>query len=158
VETGQKHGIRRCLKQNLLYNSAINSSTGMSPFSIVYQKVSHRLLDLAKLPIGEKSSSAASAMAEQILDVRKEVRTRLEKSNVRYKAATDKKRREKVYEKGDMVMVYLKKERIPASAYNKLKPKKYGTFKIVKKINDNVYVVYLPSDMTMSKTFNVAYL
>ena len=138
------------------YNSITHSSTGMSPFSIVYRKISHHLLDLAKLSIGEKFSNAVSAMTEQAIDVQKEVRIRLEKSNARYIAAANKRRREKIFEEGDMMMIYLRKERILDRSYNKLKPKKYGPFEIVKKINDNVYVVDLPSDMAMSKTFNVA--
>ena len=53
--------------------SAYNISIGMSYFSIIYKKVYHHLLDLAKLPIREKFSSAASAMAEQILDAQEEI-------------------------------------------------------------------------------------
>ena len=51
---------------------------------------------------------------------------------------------------------YIWEERIRAGSCNKLKPKKYGPFKIVKKISDNAYGVNLPNDMAMSKTFNVA--
>jgi len=74
----------------------------------------------------------------------------------RYKKAVDKKRREKLFEEEDMVMVYLRRERITARAYNKLKSKKYESFKIVKNISYNAYVVDLLSDMAMSKTFNMA--
>ena len=106
------------------YNSTIHSSIGMSHFSIVYLKVSHHLLDLAKLPIGEKFSSAVSVMVEQTINVQMEVQTRLEKSNTSCKAVADKKRREKVFEEGDMMMVYLRKERTHTGTYNRFKPKK----------------------------------
>ena len=74
------------------YNNTIHSSTGMSPFYIVYRKVPHHLLDLANMPIGKKFSSATSALVEQVLDVQKSIQLKLEKSNARYKATADKKR------------------------------------------------------------------
>ena len=80
----------------------------------------------------------------------------MEKSNARYKVVADNKMREKVFEEENMIMVYMRKERISARSYNKLKPRKYGPFRVIRKINDNAYVVDLPSDMAISKTLNVA--
>ena len=113
-------------------------------------------LNLVPLPEFPGVSQAAENMAERIQAMQEEVRQKLEAINAKYKEAADKKRREKIFNVGDLVLVYLRKERFPVGTYNKLKDKKYRPFQITKKINNNAYVVALPPDMNISSTFNVA--
>ncbi|PKI41752.1 hypothetical protein CRG98_037852 [Punica granatum] len=138
------------------YNSAVHSTTGRSPFSIVYQKVPRHAIDLIKPPKTYKGNVAAESMAKEVQSMQQQVHQRLEATNAKYKKASDKHRKERLFSKGDMVMVFLWKERFPVGSYNKLKPKKYGPYKVLKKINDNAYVIDLPESMGISRTFNVA--
>ena len=138
------------------YNSVVHSASGRSPFSVVYVSIPRHVVDLLKIPKAPGVSTAAENMAKNIVSVREEVKARLEATGQKNKAAADKHRRVKVFQVGDEVMVFLRKERFPVGTYTKLKPRKYGPFKIVRKINDNAYVVSLPNDMNISNTFNVA--
>lgn len=61
----------------------------------------------------------------------------------------DKHMKVKVFNEGDDVMVFLRKERLLVSAFNNMQPHKYDQFKVTQKINDNAYVVALSDSMNI---------
>ena len=62
----------------------------------------------------------------------------------------------KEFQVGDEVMVHLRKERFQVGTYNKLKMKKFGPCKIMKRHDSrNAYEVELPAELNISPVFNI---
>ena len=70
-------------------------------------------LDLVPLPELPGLSQAAKDLVDRIQAMQEGVSQKLEAANAKYKEATSKKRRKKIFNVGDLVLVYLWKEGFP---------------------------------------------
>lgn len=138
------------------YNYSKNRTTGMSPFEIVYGKQPVHFYDLLPIQQIEKYHVKGEEMAQKMQKLHEDIGLKIAQSNPKYKQHADLKRRAKIFKEGDMVMVFLGKERFPVGTYSKLSKRKIGPYKIVKKIGENAYQVDLPKHMGINSTFNVS--
>jgi hypothetical protein len=80
----------------------------------------------------------------------------LKNTNYEYKRNADQHRRKIEFEVGDQVLAHIRKEIFPRGTYNKLKLKKTGPCKILRRFGENAYELELPEDVCISPIFNIA--
>lgn len=114
-----------------LQYSAAHSATDVSP---LYRAVPTHAVCLIRLPKGYFANVTAEHMAEEAHDVQFEVKMKLDLTNAKYKVISDKYSPSNVFSLVDSMMVFLCNDIFLASAYNKLKPRKYGPFKFLWKM------------------------
>jgi hypothetical protein len=134
----------------------VNRSTGKSPFQILYGTQLRGVSELRELGQAETSSARAKEFAEAMQELHMQVKQRLQKSNQEYKRRADQRKRQLQFEVGDMVLAHLRKERFPRGTYNKLKMKKIGPCKVLKKFGENAYELELPDGIGISPIFNIS--
>lgn len=120
---------------------------GSNPTNVLY---------LVPIKKPKRVSGDADAMAHGIKAMHEEVQKRLKASNRKYQVDADRSRRQQEFEEGDLIWVFLHKERFFVGTYNKLKERKIGPCKINRRIGYNAYHVQFPSHVQATTIFNVA--
>lgn len=140
------------------HNSALNRSTSLSPFEVVYGLIPRGPTDLLPLPTSSNSDRRAADFITDIQRVHGQTKTRLESATVEYKSRADTHRRHVLFKVGDLVWAVLTKDRFPQHEYNKLAARKIGPVEIVEVINPNAYRLRLPPNLRTSDVFNIKHL
>jgi hypothetical protein len=134
----------------------VNKSTGKSPFQIVYGMQPRGVSELRDSEQTDASSASAGEFAKAMKELHSQVKERLLKSSQEYKRRENQHRRQLQLEVDDLVLAHLRKERFSRGTYNKLKMKKIGPCKVLKKMGQNAYEIELLEGIGISLTFNVS--
>jgi hypothetical protein len=90
------------------YNRTVHSTTGFSPFEIVYGFNPLTPMDLIPLPFEEKVSLNGEKKANMVRQLHEEVRLQIEKKNRFYASKANKGRKLVVFQPGDWVWVHMR--------------------------------------------------
>ena len=110
-------------------------------------------IDLLPLPTTERTHNDARERAEFIRKLHETTKANIEKMNEKYRIAGSEGRKEVKLEPGDLVWLYLRKDRFLELHKSKLMPRAPGPYKIIAKINDNAYKLELPPEFGLSAIF-----
>ncbi|KAK1664391.1 hypothetical protein QYE76_052550 [Lolium multiflorum] len=139
------------------YNRAKHSTTSRSPFMVVYGFEPPTAIDLLPLPLHEQVNMDIDKRAQYMKKLHEDTRATIEQQVLRQATRLNLKKKARIFNEGDLVWIHLRKDRFPQERNSKLKPRGDGPFKVLKRINDNAYVVDIPtSKYLVSNTFNVS--
>ena len=104
------------------YNRASHSTTGKSPFEVVYVFNPLSPLDILPLPLQERVNMDASARASYIKRMHEDTRSTMERQVERVTNKRNVNKCPMVFTPGDLVRLHLRKDRFPTERKLKLLP------------------------------------
>jgi nitrate reductase assembly molybdenum cofactor insertion protein NarJ len=140
------------------YNSAVHTSTGYSPFQVVYGKPP------PSLPIYLAGTSQLEAVDSELTNreaILENLKKKLRKAQDNMKFYADKHRSPHTFKPGDLVYVKLRPYRqssLQAQRTHKLSQRFYGPFALLRQIGDVAFEITLPPDSKIHPVFHVSKL
>jgi hypothetical protein len=111
---------------------------------------------LINLNQDEFKSVGVEDFAPEMQKLHDKVREKLQESSHKYKRRVDQKRREVQFNVRDEVLAHLRIERFIRGTFNKLKMKKIGPCRILRKFTAYAYEIELLDNIEISSIFNVS--
>ncbi|XP_020259503.1 uncharacterized protein LOC109835947 [Asparagus officinalis] len=142
-----------------VFNRAIHGSSGKSPFEFLPPSLFDLMFSSEATVDGKEESERQQAQRflEKIAHIHATVEAQLKKSQAKYKAKHNQHQVPCNFGKCDMVWLKLSKERLKGEG-KKLKPIRYGPFRIIDQIGDNAFKLDLPPYLGMYSVINIEYL
>ena len=138
------------------YNRARHSTTGKSPFEVVYGFNPLSPLDILPLPLQERINLDASARATHIKKVHEDTRNTIERQVQRLATKLNVNKHPMIFNIGDLLWLHLRKDRFPQERKSKLRPRADGQFTVLARYNNNTYKIDIPRDKySVSDIFNI---
>ena len=140
------------------YNSAKHSSTGVTPYEIVYNQPPP---SLPQYVIGTSRNEVVNADLTKRQELLDKLHSKLLKAQSVMKYYADKKRLPHPFKVGDQVLVKLRPYRQRTarnSPFSKLAQRSYGPFGIVKQIGEVAFELELPLGVQINPIFHVSKL
>ena len=92
---------------------------------------------------------------EFVKKMHKRIKEQIEQQTEKYLKYSNKGKKEIILEERDWVWLHLRKDRFLTKRKSKLSPREDGPFQFLKRINNNVYQIYLPEEYGVHITFDV---
>lgn len=139
------------------YNRAKHYSIQRSPFETCFGFTPKSPLDFVfgkDIEVdGHSDVEKETKFIEQIQGIHQVVQEQLERSQAKYRARNEKHRIEHSFQVGDQVWFYIRKDKMQGEG-KKLKPIRYGPFKILRKIGENSFRLGFPTYMHIYSVIN----
>ena len=143
----------------LACNSAVQSTTGVSPFQLVYGREAALPLDHALAPLREGMAPCPSAeeFAAKMQAVWSRAQQAIAAAGLRQKKAADKRLREAAFAVGDKVMLSTEHLQLTDARARtaKFADRFIGPFEVQRVVNANAYELALPPSLRIHPTINV---
>jgi hypothetical protein len=140
------------------YNTTYHMSIRMSPFRALYGYDAPSFIETV---FGDSRVPGAKDWVEESQRILQSVRENLQSAQNQQKIYADRHRVERSFEVGDLVFLRLQPYRqssLKRSGAEKLKPKFYGPYRVIRRIGEVAYELELPEGSKIHNVFHVSCL